>query len=308
MITKPEHLDGLTEATASNIIRKSTFVDRVTLKEWGPIPSWIDLNPTELCNRKCIFCPRVDEDEYPNQALHISLETVKGLRDNLTQIGFEGVVALSGYGEPLLHPRFVELVQALSSDKWRVELVTNGDRLTTKMAGELVSVGLNYFVVSMYDGPEQVEHFNSVIKEANISSNQYVLRDRWHDESLSYGVKLTNRTGNVTSGIQQPINLKKPCYYPSYSLSIDWNGDVLLCVQDWDKKVKFGNINTQTLEEIWYSKYFQRVRHNLIDGKRNSAPCSNCNAVGIVHGLNHAKAWLMEKEINHGTSNPEKLE
>ena len=78
MITKPEHLDGLTEATASNIIRKSTFVDRVTLKEWGPIPSWIDLNPTELCNRKCIFCPRVDEDEYPNQALHISLETVKG--------------------------------------------------------------------------------------------------------------------------------------------------------------------------------------------------------------------------------------
>ena len=186
--------------------------------------------------------------------------------------------------------------------------MTNGDRLTTKMAGELVSVGLNYFVVSMYDGPEQVEHFNSVFKEANISSNQYVLRDRWHDESLSYGVKLTNRTGNVTSGIQQPINLKKPCYYPSYSLSIDWNGDVLLCVQDWDKKVKFGNINTQTLEEIWYSKYFQRVRHNLIDGKRNSAPCSNCNAVGIVHGLNHAKAWLMEKEINHGTSNPEKLE
>jgi radical SAM protein with 4Fe4S-binding SPASM domain len=298
MFINAEHLDGLTTATANNIIRKSTFVDRVKLNNRGPIPSWIDLNPTELCNRKCVFCPRVDEDEYPNQALHISLDTVNNVKMNLLKIGFEGVIALSGYGEPLLHPKLADVVQILASSRWRIELVTNGDRLTTKVANELIKAGLNYFVVSMYDGPEQQKHFQSVFAGANIETNRYVLRDRWYDETLNYGVKLTNRTGNVTIGVQQPISLKKPCYYPSYSLSLDWNGDVLLCVQDWDKKVKFGNINVQSLEEIWFSKYFQRVRQNLIDGNRAVAPCKNCNALGVVHGENHAKAWRQNHNID----------
>ena len=134
-----------------------------------------------------------------------------------------------------------------------------------------------------------------------MSSNDYILRDRWHDESLSYGVKLTNRTGNVTSGMQDSIESIKPCYYPSYSLSIDWNGDVLLCVQDWDKRVKFGNINIDSIKNIWFSKYFNRIRSNLIEGKRKNAPCNKCNASGVVHGHEHAKSWqspdlLIKKE------------
>ena len=27
------------------------------------------------------------------------------------------------------------------------------------------------------------------------------------------------------------------CYYTHYSMMIDWNGDVYLCTQDWQRKV-----------------------------------------------------------------------
>ena len=39
---------------------------------------------------------------------------------------------------------------------------------------------------------------------------------------------------------------------------IDWNGDVMLCVQDWNKKVKFGNLFSNTLLDSWNSKALTR--------------------------------------------------
>ena len=32
----------------------------------------MEINPTELCNRKCSFCPR--GDWYPNKNLHLTIE------------------------------------------------------------------------------------------------------------------------------------------------------------------------------------------------------------------------------------------
>ena len=37
----------------------------------------VEINTTELCNRKCVFCPRVDEQVYPNQNLNMSREIAK---------------------------------------------------------------------------------------------------------------------------------------------------------------------------------------------------------------------------------------
>ena len=43
--------------------------------ESGPLFSWVDINPTELCNRTCSFCPR--GIDYPNQNLHITEEVIE---------------------------------------------------------------------------------------------------------------------------------------------------------------------------------------------------------------------------------------
>ena len=45
----------------------------------------ITLNSTEMCNRKCHFCPRSDPKVYPNQKLHISEKTIRNFSKELNK-------------------------------------------------------------------------------------------------------------------------------------------------------------------------------------------------------------------------------
>ncbi len=285
----------LNEATRENLRRKSAYVDAVQMVGDVPLPSWIDLSLTELCNRSaghkraCTFCPRIDPAFYPNQKLHMPLDLVRKIGDDLRGLGYAGTVVLCGFGEPLLHPHIVEVVEALHG--MRVEIVTNGDFLRPDKIRALSAAGCAFFVVSMYDGPAQIETFKARFAEAGCAD--YLLRDRWHTEADDFGLKLTNRAGTVAVGEQDAVEASRPCHYLAYQLTVDWNGDVLLCVQDWHKRVKFGNLAAQSIMDVWTSPAMHKRRMMLIDGRRaDCSPCSGCNTDGTLHGFNHAPAWL----------------
>ena len=74
-------------------------------------------------------------------------------------------------------------------------------------------------------------------------------------------------------------------------MMIDWNGDVYLCTQDWQRKMVSGNIYKQHILNIWNSEILKKFRNDLVNGKRINNPCKNCNAFGLMHGSNHSKAW-----------------
>ena len=79
--------------------------------------------------------------------------------------------------------------------------------------------------------------------------------------------------------------MNKDINSPLYSLSIDWNGDVLLCVQDWHKKITFGSIFKESIESIWFSKKMKSYRKKLIKGRSNVVyPCDGFDSDGLVYG------------------------
>ncbi len=288
----------LTEATKANLRRKSGFIDDVYLRSGKPLPSWIDLNLTELCNRSagsrhaCVFCPRIDAAQYPNQALHMSLDMVQRIASQLREVSYAGTVVLCGFGEPMLHPTFQAVVAMLCRVGCRVELVTNGDRLSTGYARDLVALGLDCIVVSCYDGPHQLLKFKAMLDDAGlVEGDGYILRDRWHSAEDQFGLKLTNRAGMVEVGKQDPVQPERPCHYLAYQMTVDWNGDVLLCVQDWSKRIRFGNLAHQSLWEIWTSPAMHKRRMQLMQSRMGLSPCSGCNTDGTLHGFNHVKAW-----------------
>lgn len=282
----------ITEKTRENLIRKSSFIDQVQLIPGLGVPlfSWIDLSITDLCNRACEFCPRVDPSTYPNQNLHMSLSLVEKMSAELSSLNYKGGVVLCGYGEPLLHPEVDRLVSVFSEKEIRVEIVTNGDRLDEEMIHKLFSAGMSFVCVSMYDSPDQREYFTAMFESMGIGQEKYILRDRWHGEKDEFGLKLTNRAGVIDFGSKN-LPMKSRCFYPAYSLTIDWNGDVLLCVQDWNKRVKFGNIFSDNLLDVWTSLRLQKYRESLLDANRGKSPCNSCNADGTLHGFNHANEW-----------------
>ena len=75
---------------------------------------WIDLNVTDLCNLTCSFCPRSDPEVWPNQNIHMSLETIQKVTDDLIASKWRGFLSLTGRGESTLHEDFDEVFNILN--------------------------------------------------------------------------------------------------------------------------------------------------------------------------------------------------
>lgn len=277
----------INEATRKNLLRKSHFIDKVQEIDGVPLFSWIDMNITELCNRTCVFCPR--STVYPNRNLHMAPELAEKIATELDQLNYAGSIVLCGFSEPLLHPDHLKIISILKDT--HLEIVTSGDKLNLKSIKELWQAGINYFVVSMYDGPHQKDKFRDLFQQAGLDENDYILRDRWHNSADEFGLKLTNRAGSVQVGDQPVVDINSPCYYTAYSMMMDWNGDILLCVQDWSKKFIAGNLYKESLWDIWRSPMLTSFRKRLMNSDRHMPPCNKCNADGTLHGFNHKDYW-----------------
>jgi radical SAM protein with 4Fe4S-binding SPASM domain len=291
IIKKNKRTKKLHKAISLNLKRRTIIVDDIMSKNKNiPIPSWIELSIIDVCNRSCTFCPKSDHSIAPDTYQKMSQLLIDKLCKDLKEINYKGSVTMCGYGEPLLHKEVSEIARKLAKVSF-VEIVTNGDTLKAKTIKDLYNANTNKLLISMYDGPEQVEKFQNMIKQSGVPSDFVILRDRWYDATKDYGIKLTNRTGTIKVGEQVENNFYTKCFYPSYQFLIDWNGDVFLCPQDWQRRVTMGNIMQETVFNIWKGPIMTKYRKKLLMGDRSLNPCNKCNAEGTLLGKNHAVEW-----------------
>ena len=78
------------------------------------VPKMIEVNPTELCNRKCSFCAR--SEDYPNQDLNFDLRNGYILKKRLQEMNWSGSLRLIGQGEPTLNKKLVRIAKLLKYD------------------------------------------------------------------------------------------------------------------------------------------------------------------------------------------------
>jgi radical SAM protein with 4Fe4S-binding SPASM domain len=74
-------------------------------------------------------------------------------------------------------------------------------------------------------------------------------------------------------------------------MMIEWNGDIFLCPNDWQRRVAQGNLMQKSIIQIWNGIMLKKYRKKLLDGKRTDSPCRECNAAGTLLGANHAAEW-----------------
>jgi len=284
-----------------NIARKKKLVKRHLFGHLQggapPVFSLIEFNLLGLCNRKCVFCPRVDEKTFPNVNRSISLFLYETVMKDLKKIGFDGTILYSAFSEPLLYKGLEELIRM--SRKYcpdaRIEIVSNGDLATAARLKALFAAGLTTFSISMYDGPHQERHFRGLQKEAGLSDKQVILRVRWLTAKEHFGITLSNRAGAIKiddigiGPLKTPF--KAPCYYPFYQILINYDGEVLLCAHDWAKRLVVGNVNKESILDIWDNAVLKRVRTRLIENSRDFPPCDLCDAKGVLIGKQHFEQW-----------------
>ena len=258
----------------------------------------IELNITELCNRKCIFCPRIDPKVSPNQNLNMEIELVQRLVAEVKRLGIYPRFSFSGFGEPVLNKSLVDFISHIRSElpNHTIEINTNGDRLNPEKVRSFFSAGLTYLYINLYDGPEQAEGFHQLMSDSGVDKARYQLRPHWVGAEGDYGLTLNNRSGTVNSPTINLLPLKQKldrrCHYPFYKMLLDWNGDVLFCSNDWGRKIVVGNLMSLSLEEIWLSPILREIRSRLLQGDRSQSPCNTCNVNGLITGSNSVKVLL----------------
>jgi MoaA/NifB/PqqE/SkfB family radical SAM enzyme len=138
------------------------------------------VEPTNACNLNCTTCVRRAWDEpegFMEWATFAAV--VDGLADVAAGDGHAaGTIAFMGLGEPLLHPRFLDMVRLAKARGLRAEVTTNALLLDDALAGGLLRAGLDQLVVSI-DGAS-AEAFGRVRSGASLAKVVENVR-RLHD-------------------------------------------------------------------------------------------------------------------------------
>ena len=107
------------------------------------------VEPTSRCNLNCRICIRNSWDEVQG---HMQPDTFQRLLESLARLEHAPVVVFGGFGEPLFHPRILEMVAAVRPLAQRVEIITNGLLLTEALTEEFIRLGLDVLWFSV-DSP-----------------------------------------------------------------------------------------------------------------------------------------------------------
>ena len=294
--------------TDLNIKRIDNFLDnhlnqQSELPNGVPIFSSVEISINGACNRRCFFCPRVDEEKYPNKLNNLNFKAYSNLINDLQRIDFKGRLSFSGFCEPLLTKNLNEYVEIARKklDLVQIEIVTNGDPILAKNGLErlekLYLAGLNNCRVSLYDGEHQLEIFEKIKKKLKLSDEQFIIRKRYLGPEDSFGLTISNRAGSVSlknnvfelKPLKEPLS--QPCHYPFYKVLIDYDGSVLMCSNDWKKERIMGNICNESLIDIWKSDFFISTRKNFINCDRSHKPCNVCDVEGTLNGESAFIKW-----------------
>jgi len=117
-----------------------TQLDKMT----SPTLDWVQVEVTTHCNAACCYCPHtIMKNHWANRHMPIDL-----FHELLPFLKYTDLVYLQGWGEPLLHHDFFEMVSICKDRGKRVGLTTNGmlmgeDTLRRLVGLEVDIIGLS---------------------------------------------------------------------------------------------------------------------------------------------------------------------
>lgn len=129
---------------------------------------------TTKCNFDCITCIR---SSWQDCSSHMEWETFENILKNLKELPKLESVHFGGFGEPMMHPRIMDMLRAVKALDLKVEMITNGSYLKKGNIQQLIDIELDVLFTSL-DSPEE-EEYNEIRQGAdflNVSGNVALLQ------------------------------------------------------------------------------------------------------------------------------------
>lgn len=253
----------------------------------------LQLETTNLCQAHCVFCP------------HDRFKEFGTMTDKLYQKIIDDaslVPALQNFipmltGEPFCDKQIIERIRYARErlPAVNIQLYTNGSLLTTEILDQLATIPLFFLSISL-------NAMNPLTREKNMGLKDWshVVRMSRYAQQIHLHTRVTmvaypevheeeiaefNKVGGVAiqyqswAGQQYPYERKRwtSCVRAQSHMTVRYNGDANLCCFDPFGKVSFGNVNNQSIEEVWTSSARQDYIKKHQIGKGNTLPlCDQC--------------------------------
>jgi len=263
-----------------------------------PWPAVMLIENTNRCNAQCVMCPR---ETLTRKRGFMEFGLFERIMKELSNASRKPVVHLHGFGEPLLDeslPERIKLAKACGIK--HTYLVTNASLLFPETARKIIAAGLDTIKISFYGTDEASYHatmkrldfkvaLNNIREFVRIRAElkkrtpkliiQYLPQEANGArteafQSLWRGV-LDKRAGDrSTRGClhnygggraYNPVGARitSVCFYPWTALAVLWDGRAVTCCMDYNGVQGVGNLNFQSVMEIWNGPVLSAIRRNF---------------------------------------------
>lgn len=259
---------------------------------------------TNNCNLNCSFCSKVNRKKK-----YMSLEEYEKILNKIKD--YTSYIYLHVKGEPLLHPKVIEMIKLAEQYKLKVNLTTNGV-LFDKYAKELGQcTNLNKINFSLHSENNKDNYLDDIFgnikflsKKTTVIYRLWTLKDNELDKKSTEIVDKIKDFYNLSTKTVERIKKEKNikikstiyvdkdnefewptinshkscgfCYALKTHIAILVDGTVVPCCLDSDGMINLGNIFDNSLENIIDSEKYRKLKESFQKRKPIELLCQSC--------------------------------
>lgn len=275
-------------------------------------PPYIQIEPTSVCNFRCVFCYQTDSSFNKKNQGHMGKMPIELYKDIIDQIeGNIEFLSLASRGEPLLCDSLPEMLDYSMGKFMNLKLNTNASLLTESLCHSLLQGSVKTLVFSadaaeepLYSQMRVNGKLEKVLK--NIEMFQSIKSKHYGDSSLITRVSgvmfderqnMSSMTKLWSSLVDQisfvkynpweniynsePNDVKSACSDLWRRMFVWYDGKVNPCDTDYKSTLCFNSLDSvNTISKIWQSESYNNLRNKHLTEKRNEIePCRRCMVV-----------------------------
>lgn len=299
-----------------NFLYKKVLGSKIkrTIERIQECPPVLLIELTNYCNADCKICVR----HHMTRPVGFMFEGLYNkIIDELSSWGNNHKeIILVGFGETVLEKNLIERVK-YSKLKGinKVQMFTNGFLLNHQIIDSLIESGLDEVVFSIDSiDPDKYEDIRHIRLDKVLDNLEYLLKMSkktgigviinsvaYEKSSLKEIEKIYKKYKNRAKavvfnpasnwvGVNENLDYslfncsvytngnKPPCPHLWSYLPIRWNGDVSLCCMDFDSRVSIGNLNSESIRNVWTGSRLSSIRNlHLTNRSDELTVCRDCN-------------------------------
>lgn len=269
-------------------------------KDVPKFPQYVDIEITNKCNLSCRMCPRPLAHRKEG---FMEFGVFQKIVDECYE--YETPIRIIGFGEPLLHPQFNEMIRYIKQDKSSLlHITTNGLLMNFNIMKTLIDNDVDSIIFSfqgtsaeLYKRMRRVDAYSHLYNTIGAFAHTRSTKEK---PFIHITTTTTNETkedkesfvkewlplvdavsvGTTNMALVKDIITDKyvPCTEVYHLVQVDWDGSISPCCGDFDNYLTIGNIKNNSIYSLWNnSKKLEHLR-GLLNGRNHKMlnPCHRC--------------------------------